>query len=99
MVPKWVRGNESAEIVEPTRQPMVMLGLGDSVGTPGRAQPASCRREVLVVHSFEELESKAAAARGPHRLLQRAVHELRRDRAVPLRRRRREPRATAPSPC
>src|SRR6185295_7232706 len=35
MVPKWVRGNESAEIVEPTRQAMVMLGLGDSVGTSG----------------------------------------------------------------
>src|ERR1051325_639576 len=27
MVPKWVRGSESAEIVEPAAQPMVMLGL------------------------------------------------------------------------
>ena len=36
MVPKWVRGAESAEIVEPARHAMVMLGLGDSVGTgPG----------------------------------------------------------------
>src|SRR5437868_13249568 len=35
MVPKWVRGNESAEIVEPARHPLVMLGLGDSVGTTG----------------------------------------------------------------
>src|SRR5712671_5188506 len=34
MVPKWVRGSESAEIVEPVRHQMVMLGLGDSVGTP-----------------------------------------------------------------
>src|SRR6267154_244895 len=33
MVPKWVRGNESAEIVEPARHQLVMLGLGDSVGT------------------------------------------------------------------
>src|SRR5882672_6048854 len=33
MVPKWVRGSESAEMVEPARHPMVMLGLGDSVGT------------------------------------------------------------------
>src|SRR2546422_6918867 len=34
MVPKWVRGSESAEMVEPARHPMVMLGLGDSVATP-----------------------------------------------------------------
>ena len=52
MVPKWVRGNESAEIVEPARHPIVMLGLGDSVGTP----PDGVQAEVLVVHSFEELE-------------------------------------------
>src|SRR5436305_8652203 len=54
MVPKWVRGNESAEIVEPTRQSMVMLALGDSVGTSGTG---GVQAEVLVVHSFEELES------------------------------------------
>jgi carboxypeptidase Q len=60
MVPKWVRGNESAEIVEPARHPMVMLGLGDSVATP----PEGLEAEVVVVHSFEELESKAAHARG-----------------------------------
>jgi len=34
MVPKWVRGSESADIVEPARHAMVMLGLGNSVGTP-----------------------------------------------------------------
>lgn len=33
MVPRWVRGSESAEIVEPTRQPLVMAALGGSVGT------------------------------------------------------------------
>jgi carboxypeptidase Q len=60
MVPKWVRGAESAEIVEPTRQPMVMLGLGDSVGT--RAE--GIQAEVLGVRSFEELEAKSALARG-----------------------------------
>jgi carboxypeptidase Q len=60
MVPKWVRGAESAEIVEPTRQPMVMLGLGDSVGT--RAE--GIQAEVLAVRSFEELEAKSALARG-----------------------------------
>ena len=60
MVPKWVRGNESAEIVEPARHSMVMLGLGDSVGTTGDGIQA----EVLVVHTFEELDAKAAAAKG-----------------------------------
>ena len=60
MVPKWVRGSESAEIVRPARQPIVMLGLGDSVGTPA----AGVEAEVLVVHSFEELDAKASAARG-----------------------------------
>src|SRR6185295_18258620 len=47
MVPKWVRGAESAEIVEPARHPMVMLGLGDSIGTP----PDGVQADVLVVHS------------------------------------------------
>jgi carboxypeptidase Q len=60
MVPRWVRGNESAEIVEPARHAMVMLGLGDSVGTTGDGIQA----EVLVVHTFDELDAKAASARG-----------------------------------
>ena len=60
MVPKWVRGNETAEIVEPARHSMAMLGLGNSVGTPADGIQA----DVLVVHSFEELDSQGAAARG-----------------------------------
>ena len=60
MVPKWVRGSESAEIVEPARHPMVMLGLGDSVGTTGDGIQA----EVVVVHTFDELDAKAPALRG-----------------------------------
>jgi len=60
MVPKWVRGQESAEIVEPAHHAMVMLGLGDSVGT----KPEGVHGEVLVVDSFEELDAKASAARG-----------------------------------
>src|SRR3954463_7623815 len=60
MVPKWVRGKESAEIVEPVRQPLVMLGLGDSVGTTVDGIQA----ELLVVQTFDELEAKATAARG-----------------------------------
>ena len=40
--------------------PMVMLGLGNSVGTP----PDGVQAEVLVVHSFEELDSQAPRPRG-----------------------------------
>src|SRR5499425_1257396 len=60
MVPKWVRGSESAEIVEPVHHQIVMLGLGDSIGTTGDG----VQGEVLVVRSFEELDAKASSARG-----------------------------------
>jgi carboxypeptidase Q len=60
MVPKWVRGAESAQIVEPAQHAIVMLGLGDSVGTPADGVQA----DVLVVHSFEELDAHASQARG-----------------------------------
>ena len=61
-VPRWVRGAESAEIVEPARHAMVMLGLGDSVGTG--ATSTGVEAEVVVVHSFEELDAKADRVRG-----------------------------------
>ena len=61
-VPKWVRGAESAEIVEPARHAIVMLGLGDSVGT-GPA-PEAIQAEVVVVRGFEELDAKADRVRG-----------------------------------
>jgi len=60
MVPKWVRGAESAEIVEPVHHAMSVLGLGNSVGTPREG----IRAEVLVVHSFEELDAKSSLVRG-----------------------------------
>jgi carboxypeptidase Q len=60
MVPKWVRGAESAEIVEPAHQRLVMLGLGNSVATPASGIEA----DVLVVHTFEELDAAGERARG-----------------------------------
>jgi carboxypeptidase Q len=60
MVPKWVRGSESAEVVQPARQPMAMLGLGGSVPTPHDGIEAA----VIVVRSYDDLEAQAANVRG-----------------------------------
>ena len=60
MVPKWVRGRESADILTPPQHPVAMLGLGGSVGTP----PGGIEADVLTVASFDEVRSKAADARG-----------------------------------
>jgi carboxypeptidase Q len=59
-VPHWVRGEESAEIVAPGRHALVMLGLGNSVGTP----PEGLESELVIVKSFDELEARAAEVKG-----------------------------------
>ena len=55
-VPHWVRGKESAQIISPRNYTMSMLGLGGSVATP----PEGITAEVLVVKSFDDLESKGS---------------------------------------
>ena len=60
MVPRWVRGRESADLVAPRAMDLPMLGLGGSIGTP----PEGLTAEVLVVSSFADLEQRAAEARG-----------------------------------
>ena len=59
-VPHWVRGRESLQIVAPTPQPLVILGLGNSVGTP----PDGIEAEVLVLHSFDELDARKDRVKG-----------------------------------
>ena len=59
-VPHWVRGRESLEIVGPIPQPLVVLGLGNSIGTP----PGGVEADLLVVHSFEELEMSRDRVKG-----------------------------------
>jgi carboxypeptidase Q len=60
MVPHWVRGQEWAEIVDPPRHALSILGLGGTASTP----PGGVEADVLVVSSLEEFRSRAAAARG-----------------------------------
>jgi carboxypeptidase Q len=49
-VPRWVRGNESATLIQPRRQALGMLGIGSSVGTP----PEGVQAEVIVVSDADE---------------------------------------------
>jgi carboxypeptidase Q len=52
MVPHWVRGEESLEMLAPEPRKLQMLGLGNSVGTPAEGITA----EAVVVRDFAELD-------------------------------------------
>jgi hypothetical protein len=56
-VPHWVRGAESAEMLEPLRKPLFILGLGNSEGTPA----AGITADVVAVSNFDELEKLGRA--------------------------------------
>ena len=59
-VPVWVRGRESAEIVDPPRHPVEVLALGGSVATP----PDGLEADVVLVSSFDDLQAKRSEVRG-----------------------------------
>ncbi len=68
-VPHWVRGRERLEIVAPDAcggdgdacpQPLVLLGLGNSVGTP----PSGIEADLLVVRTFDELDTVRDRVKG-----------------------------------
>lgn len=60
MVPHWVRGEESLELLTPSPAKLPMLGLGNSIGTPAEGISA----EAVVVRNFSELEKLGEAGRG-----------------------------------
>lgn len=60
MVPRWIRGAESAQMMTPRVQNLPMLGLGGSIATPAGGITA----EVMVVTSFDDLKARAASAKG-----------------------------------
>jgi len=60
MVPAWIRGRESAVLLEPAERPLAMLGLGNSVGTPVGGIAA----EVVVAADFDALAALGESVRG-----------------------------------
>jgi hypothetical protein len=65
-VPRWLRGEESAELLGETVQPLRIATLGGSVGTraPGKDEVTPLEAEVVEVDSFEALSKLGEAARG-----------------------------------
>ncbi len=60
LVPHWVRGEESLELISPAPRKLTMLGLGNSVATPAEGIAA----EAVVVRSFGELDAMGEQVRG-----------------------------------
>lgn len=76
MVPRWVRGAERARVVAPIERDLVVLGLGGTVGTGGKA----LRGEVAVVESLAEIASRGEALRGKIVVINQAMPAFDHDR-------------------
>jgi hypothetical protein len=59
-VPRWVRGEESAEILTPAAQVLKLAALGNSIGTP----PDGVEGEVLEATSLEDLRGLGERVQG-----------------------------------
>ncbi len=59
-VPVWVRGDERADLTAPFADPLPMLGLGGSIGTP----EGGIEAEVMVVDGEDALNARCADAVG-----------------------------------
>jgi carboxypeptidase Q len=60
MVPHWVRGEESLDMLTPVPSHLQVLGLGNSIGTPAEGISA----EAVVVRDFAELDRLGEQVRG-----------------------------------
>ena len=60
MVPHWVRGEETLQILSPHNRKLQILGLGGSVGTG----PKGITGEVFVVNSYDDLVANKEKAKG-----------------------------------
>ena len=60
MVPHWVRGQESLDMLTPVATKLSLLGLGNSVGTPA----AGVTADAVVVRNFAELDALGERVRG-----------------------------------
>ena len=78
MVPHWVRGRESATMLQPRVESLHMLGLGRSIGTP----PEGITAPVVVVVDEKELETLGEGARGMIVLFNNPMPEYHPDRGA-----------------
>ncbi len=59
-VPRWIRGEETGELLAPSRQELSLTALGGSVATPRKGLTA----EVIEVRSFQEFAERGDEVKG-----------------------------------